>query len=173
MNNDMAASTKLKGEPVQLNGDLPQEGDQAPDIRFIRKDMSEGKLSEFKGKPVVLIAVPSVDTPVCANEAKQFNQKLSDMGAQGLVISEDLPFALGRFCDAEGIENVETVSDFRYQDLLTNYHTRIDEGAFEGLSARAVFVIDPDGKVAHTQLVPEIGEEPDYDEALSKVKEFA
>ncbi len=169
----MAASTKLKGEPVQLNGDLPKEGDQAPDIRFVRKDMSEGKLSEHRGKPVVLIAVPSVDTPVCANEAKQFNQRLSDMGAQGLVISEDLPFALGRFCDAEGIENVETVSDFRYKGLLENYHTRIDEGAFHGLSARAVFVVDPDGKLAHSQLVPEIGEEPDYDKVLEQVKELA
>lgn len=168
----MAASTKLKGTPVQLNGELPQEGSEAPDFRFVRKDMSEGSLSEFKGKPTVLIAVPSVDTPVCAKEAKQFNEKLSEMGAQGLVVSKDLPFALGRFCDAEGVENVETVSDFRYQDFVNAYKTEISEGAFEGLSARAVFVVDPNGKIAHTQLVPEIGEEPDYDAVLQNVKEL-
>lgn len=168
----MAASTKLKGEPVQLKGDLPQEGDNAPEFRYVRKDMSEGKLSELKGKPTVLIAVPSVDTPVCANEAKQFNQKLSDLGAHGLVISEDLPFALGRFCDAEGIENVETVSDFRYKDFVNAYGTEVAEGPFQGLSARAVFVVDPDGKISHTQLVPEIGEEPDYDSVLKQVKEL-
>lgn len=168
----MAATTKLKGEPVQLNGDLPQEGSEAPNFRFIRKDMSEGDLSELRGKPTVLIAVPSVDTPVCANEAKQFNQKLSDIGAQGLVISEDLPFALGRFCDAEGVENVDTVSDFRYKDFVNAYKTEIAEGPFQGLSARAVFVVDPDGKISHTQLVPEIGDEPDYEAVLQKVKEL-
>ncbi|MFB6257119.1 MAG: thiol peroxidase [Flavobacteriales bacterium] len=168
----MAASTKLKGEAVQLNGELPQEGTEAPDFRFVRKDMSEGKLSDLKGKPTVLIAVPSVDTPVCANEAKQFNQKLSEIGAQGLVVSEDLPFALSRFCEAEGIENVDTVSDFRYGDFVDKYKTGIAEGPFQGLSARAVFVVDPDGKLAHTQLVPEIGEEPDYGTVIDHLKEL-
>lgn len=169
----MAASTKLKGESFQLKGDLPQKGSEAPDFRFVKKDMSTGSLSDLKGRPTVLIAVPSVDTPVCANEAKQFNEKLSEMGAQGLVISKDLPFALGRFCEAEGIENVETVSDFRYQEFVDAYKTEVSEGPFEGLSARAVFVVDPNGKIAHTQLVPEIGEEPDYDAVLQDVKELA
>lgn len=168
----MAASTKLKGEPTRLQGDLPKEGDSAPDIRFVRKDMSEGKLSELRGKPVVLIAVPSVDTPVCAKESKEFNEKLAEHGAAGLVISEDLPFALGRFCENEGIENVETVSDFRYRDLVQEYGTGVAEGPFQGLSARAVFVLDPDGKVAHSQLVPDIAEEPDYEAVLSSVKEL-
>lgn len=124
----------------------------------------------MQGKPTVLIAVPSVDTPVCANEAKQFNEKLAELGVQGLVVSEDLPFALGRFCENEGIENVETVSDFRYRDFIEKYGTGIAEGAFQGLSARTVFVVDPDGKITHSQLVPEIGEQPDFDAVLDSVK---
>ena len=168
----MAASTKLGGNPCNLIGDLPEEGAQASDFRFVRKDMSEGSFSELKGKPSVLIAVPSVDTPVCANEAKQFNEKLSELGANGLVISKDLPFALERFCSSAGIDNVEAVSDFRYRDFTDAYKTELSDGAFQGLSARVVFVVDADGKIAHTQLVPEIGEEPDYDKVLDKVKEL-
>jgi thiol peroxidase len=169
----MAASTKLGGNPCNLIGDLPQEGSEASDFRFVRKDLSEGSFSEYKGKPTVLIAVPSVDTPVCANEAKQFNQKLSELGVNGLVISKDLPFALERFCNAEGVDNVEVVSDFRYRDFAEAYKTELADGGFQGLSARAVFVVGADGKVNHTQLVPEIGEEPDYDQVLDKLKELA
>jgi len=148
----------------------------AIDFTFVKSDLSEGNLyDDYEGKIKVLIAVPSLDTSVCQTETRQFNEGLSarkDKGVVGLIISKDLPFAMNRFCEAEGIENVTIASDYRYSDFINEYNTEILSGPFKGLSARAVFVIDQSNTIKYAELVPEIGEEPKYDAALKVVDEL-
>ncbi len=165
-------STKFKGTDVKLQGAMPNTGEAVPNVRFVGTDLSEGDLSSLKGKVVVLFSVPSVDTGVCAAETRSFNQRLSGMGAAGVAISEDLPFALKRFCAAEGIENVQGVSDFRFRDM-DKFGVRMADGPLAGLLARVVFVIDKEGVLRYTQVVPEITTEPDYDAVLAEVKKLA
>ncbi|WKN41414.1 thiol peroxidase [Tunicatimonas pelagia] len=162
------ASVTLGGNPVSIKGDIPTSG-VAPDFAFVQDDMSENKLSDLSGVKV-LIAVPSLDTSVCATETRQFNQQLGGKsGATGLVISKDLPFAMKRFCETAGVESIVNASDFRYGEFGEKYNTEITEGPFKGLSARAVFVVDQNNEIVYAELVPEVGEEPNYDKAMEAV----
>ncbi len=164
------ASTKFQGAPVQLAGEFIAVGNQAPEFHLVKTDLSTQTLSELKGKNVVLNIFPSIDTGVCATSVRKFNEKAAKCAdTVVLAVSKDLPFASGRFCSTEGIENVHPVSDFRMSDFDKNYGVLIADGPLAGLLARAVVVIDKEGKVVYTELVPEITEEPNYDKALAAV----
>lgn len=165
------SSVTLKGTPFPIKDEIPAVGIEGSDFTFVKQDLSEGNLyDDYHGKVKVLIAVPSLDTGVCQMETRKFNEALSSReGAVGIVISKDLPFAMNRFCEAEGINNVVIASDYRYNDFIHEYNTEILSGPFKGLSARAVFVLDKNNKVAYSELVPEIAEEPAYDKALAAV----
>ncbi len=164
-------ATKFKGNEVKLKGDLPKVGEPVPEVRFVGTDLSEGNIGQFKGKVLVLFSVPSVDTGVCAAETRSFNQRLSNLGAAGVAISEDLPFALKRFCAAEGIEHVHGASDFRYRDM-DKLGVRMQDGPLAGLLARVVFVLDKEGVLRYTQVVPEITQEPDYNKVLEEARKL-
>ncbi len=160
-------STQLGGNPVALAGDFPQKDAQAKKITAVQQDLSEFTLEALKGKRVVLNIFPSIDTPVCATSVRKFNEQAAGLENTTVVcISGDLPFAHGRFCGAEGIENVTTASVFRNPDFGKDYGVLIQDGPLAGLTARAIVVLDESGKVIHSQLVPEIKEEPDYQAAL-------
>ncbi len=168
------ASVTLGGNPINLRGEMLEKGQSAPDFKYVKNDMSEAQLSELKGQSVVLIAVPSLDTPVCATETRQFNQKLAEMPhVQALVVSLDLPFAMNRFCETDGIKNVHPISDYRYKEFVEKYNLEMVDGPLKGLSARAVLVLDKDQNVQYSELVPEIGQEPNYEEALQVLKSLA
>lgn len=161
----------LKGTRFPIADDIPAVGLTASDFTFVKKDLSEGTLyDDYDGKIKVLIAVPSLDTGICQMETRRFNQELEKReGVTGLIISEDLPFAMNRFCEAEGLEKVTIASDYRYRDFIQEYNTEILKGPMKGLSARAVFVLDADNKIQYSELVPEIAQEPQYEEALAVV----
>ena len=157
------ATTLFQGTPVALTGEFIQKEVQAPDFSLVKGDLSTFSLADAKGKFAVLNIFPSMDTGVCAASVRKFNKLAAGMeNTLVLAISKDLPFAQGRFCTAEGIEHVIPLSDFRYV-LMT-------DGPLCGLLARAVVILNPEGKVIYTQLVPEIVEEPDYDAALAALK---
>lgn len=162
------AKITLKGNPVTTVGDLPKVGAAAPAFSLVKQDLSTVSLKDFAGKRVVLNIFPSIDTPTCAVSVRKFNQeaaKLADTVV--LCISKDLPFAQKRFCGAEGIEKVTTLSDFRSANFGKDYGIAITDGPLAGLLARAVVVVDKTGKVAHTELVGEIANEPNYQQALA------
>ena len=162
------ATITLKGNPVETSGNLPANGSQAPAFTLVKTDLSDATLAQFAGKKLVLNVFPSIDTPTCATSVRKFNQQASDMpNTQVLCVSADLPFALARFCGAEGIKNVATASTFRSPEFGQAYGLAITTGPLKGLLARAVVVIDEKGKVLHTQLVGEIANEPDYAAALA------
>lgn len=164
------ATVTLKGNTINLEGSLPNPGDSAPDFRLVKQDLSEVSLKDFSGKVKVLVAVPSLDTPVCAKETREFNQKLAGRANVAVIVaSGDLPFAMKRYCAAEGVENVTTGSQFRDMNFSKAYGTHIAEGGLKGLSARAVFVVDKNDKVSYTELVPDIGSEPNYDAVIAAV----
>lgn len=168
----MAQTVNLKGSPVTLIGSLPNVGDRAPEAIVVTKDLQEKTIGGAKGVVQVIITVPSLDTPVCETETKKFNEMLAGMtGVDVTVVSMDLPFAQKRFCESFNIGNVTVASDFRYRDM-EKYGVLIGEGALKGILARAVFIVDKEGKVAYVQLVPEITQEPNYDEVINKVKEL-
>ncbi len=157
----------LKGNPVNTSGDLPLKGSLAPDFTLVKTDLSNLTLSDLKGKKVVLSISPSLDTSVCAVSARKFNQLMAGKdNVVVLAITRDLPFAAGRFCTTEGITNVISLSGFRNKSFGKDYGVEITDGLFEGLYARSIVVIDENGKVIYTQLVPEIAVEPDYDKVL-------
>ena len=165
------AEFKLKGNTFHTSGNLPAVGADAPDCTLVGKDLSEIKLGGYKGKRVVLNIFPSLDTAVCAASVRRFNQEASSLDNTVVVcVSMDLPFAHGRFCTAEGLENVVSASDFREGAFGRAYGVRIVDGPLAGLLARSVVVIDENGKVLYTQLVPETVDEPDYDKALAAAK---
>lgn len=165
------AKVTLGGNPVTVNGNLPKQGDSAPDFTLTGKDLKDVGLKDFAGKRKVLNIVPSLDTPVCANSTKVFNQKVTALpDTVLLVISADLPFAAGRFCGAEGLNDVVTLSTVRGRDFASKYGVEVADGPLKGLHARAVVVLDAQNKVLHSQLVPEIKNEPDYDAALAALK---
>lgn len=159
----------FKGNPMTLVGAEVKLGAPAPDFKIVGTDLADVTKETFKGKTVVLSVAPSVDTPVCATQTRTFNEKATGLSDDVVVlsVSMDLPFALKRFCGAEGINNVVTTSDYKYHQFGEAYGVRIRE---LGLLARAVFVIDQDGKIAHAQYVSEVTQEPDYDAALESVK---
>jgi thiol peroxidase len=162
------SQTALQGNPVTLTGELPAVGSQAPDFKLVDKDLGDKSLADFAGKKKLLNIVPSLDTPVCATSTKRFNEAMAGKdNAVVLVISADLPFAMGRFCGAEGIENVVALSMMRSRNFAKDYGVLIEDGPLAGITALAVVVIDADDRVLYTQLVPEITQEPDYDMALA------
>ena len=162
------ADITLKGNACKTCGDLPAVGSAAPGFTLVGGDLGEVTLDSLKGKKVVINIVPSFDTGTCATSVKTFNAKVGEMGdAVVLNVSKDLPFAQGRFCTAEGVENVTSVSAFRCQQFAKDYGVGIEDGPLKGLLARAVVVVDGEGKVAYTELVPEIVDEPNYDAAIA------
>jgi len=165
------ASVTLGGNPITVAGSLPRKGDVAPEFSLTAKDLKDVGLKDFAGKRKVLNIVPSLDTPVCAKSTRVFNEKAgSASNTVVLVISADLPFAAGRFCSAEGINNVVTLSTLRGGDFKTKYGVDITSGPLKGVTARAVIVLDANNKVLHSELVPEIKQEPDYEAALAALK---
>jgi len=164
------AKITLKGSPVNTSGTLPEAGTMAPEFTAVKTDLSEIKLSDYRGKKVILNIFPSVDTGTCAASVRQFNKELQDMdNTVVLCISMDLPFAHARFCGAEGLESVEPVSVFRNPDFGTDYGLQIVDGPLAGLMSRVVIVVDEEGKIKYTQQVPEIVDEPNYEEAVAAV----
>jgi len=165
------ATTKLKGNIVNLAGTDINVGDAAPAVTLPNKGLENKVVGGAKDKAQLLIVVPSLDTAVCATETRNFNTKAASIpGLETYVVSMDLPFAAGRFCSTEGIENLDVLSDFRTKEFANKYGMLIADGALAGVTARAIFVIGKDGKVAYKELVPEITEEPNYDEALNAAK---
>jgi thiol peroxidase len=161
------ADITLKGNPIHTNGDLPAVGSEAPDFKLVAGDLSDKSLENYAGRKKLLNIVPSLDTGVCAASARKFNESFASRDdAVALVISADLPFAAGRFCSTEGLENVVPLSMMRSKNFAKDYGQLIVDGPLAGLSARAVVVLDTDNKVLYTEQVPEIGQEPDYDAAL-------
>ena len=161
-------TTKFKGNAVQLDGTLIAKGNTAPQISLVKNDLSSFTLDDCKGKRVIMNIFPSIDTGVCATSVRKFNQLAASLpDTIVLCISRDLPFAQGRFCAAEGIENVVVLSDFRRTSTFgTDYGLQMADGPLAGLLARAVVVVAPDGKVSHVEVVPEITTGPDYEGAL-------
>jgi len=170
----MPTLTKLKGNDVALYGNQVNVGDKAPAVTLPNSALEEVTIGGAQGKAQLIIAVPSLDTPVCATETRKFNEEAAKVeNAAVCVVSMDLPFAAKRFCSTEGIENVQVLSDYREKCFSTQYGTLIAEGPLRGLSARVVFVVDKDGVVTYKEIVPEITEEPNYEAALAALKEAA
>lgn len=162
------ATVTLGGTPFAISGDLPEAGAAAPDFTLTGGDLGDISLGDYAGQQLILNIFPSVDTPVCAASVRRFNEEAAALeGVSVLCVSRDLPFAHGRFCAAENIEAVSCASEMRDGSFGDAYGVRITEGPLNGLLARAVVVVDGDGRVRHSQLVPEIKEEPDYDAALA------
>ncbi|MCW1735306.1 thiol peroxidase [Anaerorudis cellulosivorans] len=164
------ANITFKGQPIHTCGELPKVGEEAPDFTLVKSDLSEAKLSDFRGKYVVLNIFPSLDTGVCAASVRRFNKEAAALkNTVVLCISADLPFAAGRFCTTEGIENVITLSTFRNPSFGEQYGLTIVDGPMKGLLARAVIVVNPEGKIVYKELVPEIAQEPDYNSAINSI----
>ncbi|RCS57577.1 thiol peroxidase [Parvibium lacunae] len=158
----------LKGNPISLAGSLPQVGQSAPDFSLVGKDLADVSLANFAGKRKVLNIVPSLDTPTCQTSARKFNQQASQLqNTVVLTISADLPFAMGRFCSTEGLDNVIPLSLMRGREFARAYGVDITSGPLAGVTARAVVVLDENNTVLHVELVPEIAHEPNYEAALA------
>jgi thioredoxin-dependent peroxiredoxin len=165
------AITQLGPDTVHTIGDLPAIGTQASDFTLTGVDMKDLHLRDFTGKNIVLNIFPSIDTRVCAMSVREFNKRAASLAdTVVLCISKDLPFAMKRFCSGEGITNVITLSDFKNLGFSKTYGVELIDGGFEGLDARAIVVIDKTGKIKHTELVPVIGQEPNYDAALAAAR---
>ena len=161
------ATTHFKGAPVETNGALPAVGSKLPGFSLVRGDLSTATLADYAGKKLVLNIFPSIDTPTCATSVRRFNEIASGLDNTVVVcVAADLPFAMGRFCGAEGLSNVVTASTFR-SDFGDAYGVKLADGKLAGLMARSVVVLDEHGTVVHSQLVPEIAQEPDYDAAIA------
>lgn len=160
----------LGGNPTEILGDIPQANEVAADFTYVKDDMSDAKLSDSNGKIRIILSVPSLETGVCQAETRAFNEKVSNLeGVECLVVSRDIPLAMKRFCETEGLANVINASDFRYRELGSKYNVEITEGKFKGLLARALWVVDREGTIVYAELVPEVGQEPDYDKAMEAV----
>lgn len=161
------AEITLKGNPVKTVGELPAVATQAPPFMLAKADLSDAGLGDFAGKTVVLNVFPSIDTEVCAASVRRFNEEASGLtSAVVLCVSVDLPFAHGRFCEAEGLKDVIPLSAFRSPDFGQDYGLTIASGPLRGLLSRAIVIVDRSGKVTYTEQVPEITQEPDYEAAL-------
>jgi len=162
------AKISSRGEIVETSGELPAVGNGAPDFSLRKADLTPVSLGDYAGSRLVLNIFPSIDTPTCAKSVRQFNERAAAMpDTRVLCVSADLPFALGRFCGAEGIDNVETASVYRAPEFGRDYGVYMAEGRLGGLLARAVVVVDQAGIVIHRELVPEIAQEPDYDAVIA------
>ncbi len=165
------ASITLKGNAISTIGELPAVGSQAPDFELVKSDLSKASLADYKGKKIVMNIFPSIDTGTCATSVREFNKKASSLdNTTVLCISRDLPFAQGRFCGAEGIENVEMLSDFVDGSFSKDYGLTFVNGPLAGLSSRCIVVLDEEGKVVYTEQVSEIVDEPNYEQALASLK---
>jgi len=165
------ATITLKGNAIQTIGNLPAIGTKAPDFELVKNDLSKASLKDFAGKRLVLNIFPSLDTGTCAASVRRFNKEAADLkNTHVLCISRDLPFAQARFCGAEGLTNVVTLSDFATQQFGKDYQVEITTGPLAHLLSRAVVVLDENHKVIYTQQVPEIVDEPDYEPALAVLK---
>ena len=165
------AEITFKGNPIHTAGSLPKLGTNAPDFKVIKADLAPMSLGDFKGKKVVLNIFPSIDTSVCATSVRRFNAEADKLSNTVVVcISRDLPFAQKRFCGAEGLNNVVTGSEYQDSSFSDAYGVRIVDGPLAGLLSRAIVVVDDQGKVAYTEQVPEIAQEPDYGKALAAIK---
>ena len=165
------AQTKLGATAVNTISMLPATGTIAPDFTLVGNDLKEVTLSDFAGKNIVMNIFPSIDTGVCAMSVREFNKRAAGLtNTVVLCIAKDLPFAFKRFCAAEGISNVITLSDFRHLGFATAYGVEMVDGAMVGLLARAIVVVDKNGLVKYTELVPTIGQEPDYNGALKTIQ---
>jgi thiol peroxidase len=163
------AQITLRGNPINTVGELPAVGSPAPGFTLTGTDLGAVGDDQFRGKPLLLNIFPSVDTPVCAASVRTFNERAAELGVAVLCVSKDLPFAQKRFCGVDGIEHVTTASAFR-DSFGEDYGVTITDGPMAGLLARAVVVLDTDGKVSYTELVPEIGQEPDYQAAIAALQ---
>jgi thiol peroxidase len=166
------ATTNFKGNPVETNGALPQVGQAAPDFTLTANDMSPVSLKDSAGKVRIISVVPSIDTPVCSLETARFNRELDGLpeSVVGYTVSVDTPFAQKRWCAAEGVEKMKTLSDFKSHSFLRDYGVYLEN---IGIAARCVFIVDANDTVAYVQLVPEVAQEPNYEEVLNKAKELA
>ncbi len=164
------AKITFKGGAVNTVGDLPKVGSKANDFVLVKGDLSDLKLSDYKGKNVILNIFPSIDTGVCATSVRKFNKEAANLkNTVVLAVSADLPFASGRFCTTEGIENVIPASVFRNADFAKEYGLLMVDGPLKGLLARCVIIVNPEGNISYTELVPEIGQEPDYQTAINSI----
>lgn len=161
------AKITLRGNPVHTSGELPKTGSQAPDFKLTTKDLKDVSLADYKGKKKLLNIVPSLDTPVCALSTKKFNDHAkTHKDTVMLIVSADLPFAMGRFCGVEHLDNVVPLSLMRDKKFAQDYGVLIQDGPMAGITARAVVVLDANDKVMYTEMVQEIANEPDYQAAL-------
>ncbi|WP_447555548.1 thiol peroxidase [Vreelandella sp. EE22] len=156
------------GAPMDVDGVIPEAGEKAPDMTLTNRELGDVTLEDFAGKRKVLNIIPSVDTPTCATSTRRFNELASNLPETVvMVVSADLPFAAVRFCGAEGLDNVETLSTFRHPEFLKAWGVALTNSPMQGLCARAVVVLDRDNTVLHSELVSELKNEPDYEAALS------
>jgi thiol peroxidase len=166
------ATVTFKGQEVRTSGELPVVGTKAPDFTLTKNDLTDTTLADYAGKRIVMNIFPSLDTSVCAMSVRRFNEDAASLrNTVVLCVSEDLPFAQSRFCGAEEIENVTTLSAYRYRAFANNYGVRILYGPLKSVMARAVVVIDQMGRVIYTEQVPEISQEPDYEAALAMLRD--
>ncbi|WP_297325126.1 thiol peroxidase [Nitrosomonas sp.] len=161
----------LKGNPIKIEGTFPKVGQKAPPFSLVNRDLQDVTLANYAGKKKVLNIVPSLDTPVCAISTRKFNQQASNMNnTVVLIIAADLPFAMSRFCDAESLDKVITLSTMRGANFMKDYGVLIADSPFAGITARAVIVLDESDTIIHAELVPEIADEPNYEAALAALK---
>lgn len=164
------ATVTLKGNPINTIGELPAVGSAAPDFNLVNTSLEAVSLKDFAGKKLILNIFPSIDTPTCATSVKAFNEKAGSLAdTTVLCVSRDLPFAHKRFCGAEGVENVQSVSDFRGPSFGKDYGVTLADGPIADLFSRAIVAIGGDGKVLYTEQVGEIADEPNYDKALAAI----
>jgi thioredoxin-dependent peroxiredoxin len=162
------AVIKLKGKEIHTKGEIPKKGAKAPDFTLVSHHLEEKKLSDFKGKKKLILTVPSLDTDVCASCAKRLNSfAIEHPEDVVIIVSADLPFAQKRFCSNESLENIVTLSMMKDRQFAYDYGVLIEDGPLEGICARALFVVNSDDTIVHTELVPEIAEEPNYDAAFA------
>ena len=167
----MSQTVNFKGQPIAVAGQFPATGKAAPDFSLVTKDLNDVSLENYASKRKVLNIFPSIDTSTCATSVRKFNQLASELSdTVVLCISADLPFAQSRFCGADGLDNVVTLSTLRGSQFKQDYGVEILEGPLKALTARAVVVLDKDNTVLHAELVAEIADEPDYDAALAVLK---
>jgi len=167
----MMSKVTLAGNPIEIGGTFPKVGDTAPAFSLVGADLADVTLETYAGKRKVLNIVPSLDTPTCATSTRKFNVEAGALdNTVVLVIAADLPFAMKRFCETEGLENVVSLSTMRGREFMSNYGVEIKSGPLAGVTARAVVVLDANNKVLHSELVPEIKSEPNYAAALAALK---
>lgn len=163
------ATITLQGNEIHTNGDLPAVGSQAPDFHLVDGELNDRWLSDYSGKKKLLNIVVSLEMPICADSTKRFHEHAAEKNAVMLVISADLPFAMARFCAAEGVDKVMPLSMMRSRNFAKDYGVLIEDGPLAGVTARSVVVLDENDKVLYTEQVPEISQEPDYAAALAHI----